>query len=553
MDPVRAKAVHDALLQVNVPMGDSSWATYSKRYAIVDSGMVDQQRRRPKSAPMRVPQPLATSSSVQRGAWVVRIEPKPMPSLPKRDETFVKAKQPLVEPWVVRHERAVTKRRKLEAMRLKHCGEVAGRPEARRKRRALMELQRRLMTCVVLARLAVFLGNELESDRNAWKANEEARVTKQPSERRNSFRSSRDERRRLAFARAGNRIKRWFVDRTVVYKLDTNPLQRALLRRLVARIESSFLARRNARSVRLLVEFLYASRRSARVAVKRVSRATRKVQDAVRQWRVCRAARLLVLERLFVREERLRRDQLIEDRRDQELRALERTKSHPIFGIHAARLFDASNRLHKLLSLQGRSLVARRLRATAASSRRANNLPIDDDETTNFTQQGSLELNSVCAESAFVQCQPRDRRAFVEAVLRNQRRRYRLNLDEKRLQALAFRAGVDDVKRLFFGPHNARDAAKTQTRSKRRRRRLEDDLFVCLPPEYDIFEPFLLLTPPGGAIAEIRAHVHNYPVHGLRPSPCAVAGGHFHHQQHEYHPAQATTPRVIGESSLFFD
>lgn len=549
---LRAQAVRNALLQVNVPMGDSSWATYSN--AILE-GPGTVQRRRPKSAPVRVPLPLSTSSSVHRGAWVVQHVEPPPPKPIKHDEPVVVVK-PLVQPWDVRHKRAATKRRKLEALRLKHCGEIAGRPEARRKRRALMELQRRLMTCVVLARLAVFLGNELETDRNAWKANEEARLTRQPSERSHSFQSSRDERRRLVFARAGNRIKRWFVDRTVVYKLDTNPLQRALLRRLVARIESSFLARRNKRSVRLLIDFLYATRRSARVAIKRVSRATRKVQDAVRQWRACRSARLLVLERLFVREERLRRDQLIEDRRDQELRALERTKSHPIFGVHAARLFDASNRLHKLLSLQGRSLVARRLRATAASSRRVKTSPLDDDETANLAQQGSLELNSVCAESVFVQCQPRDRRVFVEAVLRNQRRRYRLNLDEKRLQALTFRAGVDDVKRLFFGPHNRDADKKTQShQSKRRRRRVEDDLFVCLPPEYDIFEPFLLLTPPDGAIAEIRAHVHNCPPHGLRPSPSAFGNtpsGHSHHRQHHYHPSPTTTPRVAGDSSLFY-
>ena len=289
-------------------------------------------------------------------------------------------------------------------------------------------------------------------------------------------------------------IRKWWFDRKVKRTLNlANDSVPTVLRSFVRFGECAHFKRKRERCVLRIVDFLLAVKRSGFNAIRRLVRAVKRCQATIRASSQCRAARLLVLERAFQREERLYRDFLIAERKRAEVAAVKRMCLDPIFGWRTARLFDANQRMRDLIT---KDPASKRMRARLRALKRRQHLhdlknhPEEDRRPSSRKYSVKRHLNDDDDDdpddSVLKPCPVPTRKLACDAILTNQRRLFRKHLDKNRRHTRSYDAKIDDVRDLFF---NENSSPKTLCVQKR------------------MFQPFLLLTPHGGGLDEIRDYI----------------------------------------------
>ena len=238
------------------------------------------------------------------------------------------------------------------------------------------------------------------------------------------------------------------------------------------------------------------TKRTGAVAIRRLQRSVRRVQTVVRVWGACRAARIVLLDKAFQRQERRYREELFEINRVAQVLALERMQKNPLFGARTVRLYTANARLKKLLSLRGNSHISTRLRArTHDTSARCGAADTDLPSIAD-----SLEADSSGIEDRgrreYRSWKKHDRRRFLEDLLTKQRRAHQLQSEKDYYDALRNMHKVDtsDVRKLLL--------QKTNDTTE-----LDAHILLSKPDWIERHPLFCILTRRGGAIDGCRAAI----------------------------------------------
>ena len=439
----------------------------------------------------------------------------------------------LLERWTPRFELARQRRLQHEHKKAQKARAELHRPERRRVAEARADRQRLWLARIVQVIRASILGAKLRANRDlpwgtAWDWDDDSESKDRSSrcgdarcgsashdkctERRASSASlddrkgkptlSKEKRRQermQEYVKAASVIAQWFIAikyQRIVERARWVPF---FLGRCVRRMERAFRVRSRRRAVDLIVVFMQDTRRTGAVAIKRLQRCVRRVQAVVRIWITCRVARVALLEKVFIRQERLHREELSEINRLAQVLALERMQKNPMFGARTVRLYAANARLKKLLSLRGNSHISSRLRIRAqdAGSVRAG---VPNADLLSFPD--SLDADSHSPETGGLrqhECRSwtkADRRRFLEDLLRKLRRAHQLQSEEDYYYALRNMHKVDtsDVRKLLCQKTN--DTAE-----------IDAHILLSKPEGVKRHPLFCMLTRRQGAIEECRTAV----------------------------------------------
>ena len=277
------------------------------------------------------------------------------------------------------------------------------------------------------------------------------------------------------------------------------------MRRYITRIHHRYKLAKRAVSADVVAEFLSGAAVSGKYAIRRMQKAVRCFQRVARNWIASRHARVAVLERAFLREERRYRDELGLMRKHRQSVAMRHMAKDPAFSERAVALEAANTKLAKLLSLNGNGVTAKRLRRRANRDTAKKCGAEHDEDGRASRESGSsgraspegthrclalLHVNKHLGGEAvpekdaydYAPWRRADRRAYVERLLVAQRTAHQ---DAAYASYYAFLNNMHTVD-------------KEDVRSL-----LNDTVDVDYIDNCR-FPPFLMLTRPGGALRAMR-------------------------------------------------
>ncbi len=288
------------------------------------------------------------------------------------------------------------------------------------------------------------------------------------------------------------------------------------MRRYITRIHHRYKLAKRAVSADVVAEFLSGAAVSGKYAIRRMQKAVRCFQRVARNWIASRHARVAVLERAFLREERRYRDELGLMRKHRQSVAMRHMAKDPAFSERAVALEAANTKLAKLLSLNGNGVTAKRLRRRANRDTAKKCGAEHDEDGRASRESGSsgraspegthrclalLHVNKHLGGEAvpekdaydYAPWRRADRRAYVERLLVAQRTAHQ---DAAYASYYAFLNNMhtvdkEDVRSLL------NDTVDVD---------YIDNCLLMVKPEYraERFPPFLMLTRPGGALRAMR-------------------------------------------------
>lgn len=471
------------------------------------------------------------SVSYPQDAWRTPIRALQQPCQMAAPVALSRTQVLLLERWSPRFERAKKRRLLKEFERAMRARAELSRPERRKAAEEEAERCRHILSMIVHLGIRTYLMQEkLEADRklmwgdewewnNAKKKDEEAvQQENQDSmmstwiERRGSISSIEDQRRledektkekdkrrteRIQeYIAAATIIRRWFV--AIKYKrlVKGSRWVPFLLGRFVRRVERDLRVKWRNKATDILAHFLTDTRRTGASAIRRLQRSVRRVQTVVRIWGKCRGARLTLLEKAFIRQERWYREELFESNRVAQLLALERMQKNPMFGARTVRLYAANARLKKLLSFSGNNKLSLPLKATSMNASGVHiNHNTDLVSIADSVDANSLVQNDV-TKREYKSWNKHERRKFLEDLLTKQRRAYQAQSEDDYYESLRnmHKVNISDVRKLLH--------QKTNTRVE-----LDAHIMLSKHESLERHPLFCVLTRNDGALSKLKSAI----------------------------------------------